>query len=78
MARECARQQHSGQCGNRQINVDFDLLKRPLLLVQVITYNFTTGAVIGKSSEPQGLGLNTVWSRGQVRLLPGGCGQANQ
>ena len=29
------------------------------------TYDFHTGALLNRSSVPQGLGLNTVWSRGQ-------------
>ena len=29
------------------------------------TYDFATGALLNRSSVPQGLGLDTVWSRGQ-------------
>jgi unsaturated chondroitin disaccharide hydrolase len=31
----------------------------------LVTYDDRTGAILNRSSTPQGLGLNTVWSRGQ-------------
>jgi len=37
----------------------------------LITYDAGTGAVLNRSSTPQGLGLNTVWSRGQAWALNG-------
>lgn len=35
------------------------------------TYDFHTGALLNRSSVPQGLGLNTVWSRGQSWSIRG-------
>ena len=35
------------------------------------TYDFKTGALLNRSSVPQGLGLNTVWSRGQSWSIRG-------
>ena len=32
----------------------------------LLQYDYTTGALKNRSSTPQGLGLNTVWSRGQA------------
>lgn len=37
----------------------------------LVTYNYTTGAILNRSSTPQGLGLNTVWSRGQAWAING-------
>jgi unsaturated chondroitin disaccharide hydrolase len=37
----------------------------------LITYNDTDGSIISRSSTPQGLGLNTVWSRGQSWVVNG-------
>ncbi len=37
----------------------------------LITYNQNTGALLNRSSTPQGLGLNTVWSRGQAWAING-------
>ena len=31
----------------------------------LLTYNDTDGTILNRSSTPQGLGLNTVWARGQ-------------
>jgi unsaturated chondroitin disaccharide hydrolase len=31
----------------------------------LMTYDYTDGTLLNRSSTPQGLGLNTVWSRGQ-------------
>ena len=31
----------------------------------LLQYNWTSGALISRTSTPQGLGNNTVWSRGQ-------------
>ena len=31
----------------------------------LLTYDFRTGALLNRSSTPQGLGLDTIWSRGQ-------------
>jgi len=35
------------------------------------TYDFKTGKLLNRSSVPQGLGLNTVWSRGQSWSIRG-------
>ena len=37
----------------------------------LITYSGSTGKVLNRSSTPQGLGLNTVWARGQSWALNG-------
>ena len=37
----------------------------------LLTYNFDTGALLNRSSTPQGLGLNTIWSRGQAWTVNG-------
>ena len=37
----------------------------------LVTYNATSGNVLNKSSTPQGLGLNTIWSRGQGWAING-------
>lgn len=37
----------------------------------LIVYNDQTGAIISRSSTPQGLGNNTVWSRGQAWTING-------
>ena len=37
----------------------------------LLTYNFDTGALLNRSSTPQGLGLNTIWSRGQAWTIQG-------
>jgi hypothetical protein len=37
----------------------------------LITYDESTGSVLNRSSTPQGLGLNTVWSRGQAWAING-------
>ena len=37
----------------------------------LITYNQDTGALLNRSSTPQGLGLDTVWARGQAWALNG-------
>jgi unsaturated chondroitin disaccharide hydrolase len=37
----------------------------------LITYNDTDGSIISRSSTPQGLGVNTVWSRGQSWTVNG-------
>ena len=37
----------------------------------LITYDQNTGAVLNRSSTPQGLGLDTVWSRGQAWSVNG-------
>jgi hypothetical protein len=37
----------------------------------LIVYNDTDGSIISRSSTPQGLGLNTVWSRGQSWVVNG-------
>jgi unsaturated chondroitin disaccharide hydrolase len=37
----------------------------------LVTYNQDTGALLNRSSTPQGLGLNTVWSRGQAWSVNG-------
>lgn len=37
----------------------------------LITYNDTDGSILNRSSTPQGLGLDTVWSRGQSWIVNG-------
>lgn len=37
----------------------------------LMTYNQDTGALLNRSSTPQGLGLNTVWARGQAWVING-------
>lgn len=37
----------------------------------LITYDDSTGAILNRSSTPQGLGLDTVWSRGQAWTING-------
>ena len=37
----------------------------------LLTYNQSSGALLNRSSPPQGLGINTVWARGQAWSLNG-------
>jgi len=49
---------------NRMIS-DIFQPAQPGCVWHLVTYNDSDGTILNRSSTPQGLGLNTVWSRGQ-------------